>query len=97
MKLGVSIMNNHSSFYFSVILHYSQDMLLTKPTRHFTLTLKRKKKKERKKPNKTNPTECTYIEMSQLRTLPIQYDVSQYSPGWKYTFLKATEATFHWF
>ena len=96
MKLGVSIMNNHSSFYFSVILHYSQDMLLTKPTRHFTLTLKRKKKKE-KKPNKTNPTECTYIEMSQLRTLPIQYDVSQYSPGWKYTFLKATEATFHWF
>lgn len=47
-------MNNHSSFYFSVILHYSQDMLLTKPTRHFTLTLKRKKKKKEK--NQTKPT-----------------------------------------
>lgn len=43
-------MNNHSSFYFSVILHYSQDMLLTKPTRHFTLTLKKKK-------NPKNPTQ----------------------------------------
>lgn len=46
MKLSVYVMNNRSSFYFSVILYYSQDMLLTKPTRHFILkvTLNNNKK-----------------------------------------------------
>lgn len=60
-------MNNHSSFYFSVILHYSQDMLLTKPTRHFTLnvTLKKKtktkpkkKQKEKKPPQNVHKLRC---------------------------------------
>lgn len=46
MKLSVYAMNNHSSFYFSVILHYSQDMLLTKPTRHFTLSVTLRKEKK---------------------------------------------------